>query len=245
MGPDYLGLLAGYVAAVGAFWVLFLAIPGFMQTRHEVQFHRPWLELLLLAVGIAGVLGVGQLFVRNMLLPNDNDLFQSLNQILIFAPAVIVLTFQRPFWHKNFLPLDRAVSGLGFGLVLALLAFTAFIAASRGLGAWPAAAGQVLSIGNVDYVVQVALEDLLIAALAARLTAATNIWVAIGVTAALFAAGHIPSMLAEGATLTELWTLVLDTGLGVLVIGAIIVSRNVWWFIPVHSVMDLTQFLQP
>jgi hypothetical protein len=52
-------------------------------------------------------------------------------------------------------------------------------------------------------------------------------------------------MLAEGATLTGLWTLVLDTGLGVLVIGAIIVSRNVWWFIPVHSVMDLTQFLQP
>lgn len=244
MGPDYLGLLAGYVAAAGIFWVLFLAAPGIMQAQ-PVQIQRPWLELVLLAVGIAGVIGVGQLYVAKMLLPEEGELFQSLNQILIFAPALVVLVFLRPFWAKNFLPPDRAASGLGLGLVLALLAFTAFIAASRGIGAWPGAAGQVLSFGNISIVVQVVLEDILIAALAARLAAATNAWVAIGVTAALFAAAHVPAMLAEGASLTELWTLLLDTGLGVLVIGAIIMSRNVWWFIPVHSVMDLTQFLQP
>jgi hypothetical protein len=188
-----------------------------------------------------------------MLLPNEGELYRSLNQILIFAPAVVVLAFMRPFWPKNLLPLDRAVSGLGLGLVLALLAFTAFIAASRGIAAWPEAASQILTgnfparpgVDSVSTVVQVALEDLLIAALAARLTAATNVWVAIGVTAALFAAAHIPAMLAGGATLVQLWTLVLDTGLGVLAVGAIIVSRNVWWFIPVHSVMDLTQFLGP
>jgi hypothetical protein len=197
----------------------------------------------LLAVGIAGVIGVGQLFQAKMLLPDEGELFQSLNQILIFAPALFVLAFFRPFGIKNFLPPDRAVSGLMLGVVLALLAFTAFIAASRGMGAWPGAAAQVLSFDNLSIIVQVALEDLLIAALAARLAAATNAWVAIGVSAALFAAGHIPAMLAEGASLTDLWTLVLDTGLGVLVIGAIIASRNVWWFIPVHSVMDLTQFI--
>jgi hypothetical protein len=245
MGPDYLGLLAGYVAAAGAFWVLFLAIPGFMQPHLQVQFQNPWLELVLFALGVAGVIGVGQLFQAKMLLPDEGVLFESLNQILIFAPGIIVLAFMRPFWLKNYLPLDRAASGLGLGLVLALLAFTAFIAASRGMGAWAGAAAQILRFENVPIVVQVALEDILIAALAARLTAATNVWVAIGVTAALFAAGHIPAMLAEGATLTQLWTLVLDTGLGVLVIGAIIASRNIWWFIPVHSVMDLTQFLTP
>jgi len=141
MGPDYLGLLAGYVAAAGAFWVLFLAAPGIMQAQ-PVQIQRPWLELLLLAIGIAGVLGVGQLYVAKRLLPEQGEFFQSLNQILIFAPAVAVLVFLRPFWAKNYLPLDRAVSGLGLGLVLALLAFTAFIAASRGIGAWPGAAGQ-------------------------------------------------------------------------------------------------------
>jgi hypothetical protein len=244
MGPDYLGLLAGYVAAAGVFWVLFLAAPGIIQAQ-AAQFQRPWLELLALAIGIAGVLGVGQLFVAKMLLPDEGVLFESLNQILIFAPALVVLAFFQPFTMKNFLPLDRAVSGLGLGLVLALLAFTAFIAASRGMGAWADAAAQTLRFENVPIVVQVALEDILIAALAARLTAATNVWVAIGVTAALFAVGHIPAMLAEGASLTDLWTLMLDTGLGVMVIGAIIVARNVWWFIPVHSVMDLTQFLTP
>jgi hypothetical protein len=244
MGPDYLGLLAGYVAAAGVFWVLFLAAPGIMQAR-PVQIQRPWLELGLLAVGIAGVIGVGQLFQAKMLLPNGGELFRSLNQILIFLPALIVLGFLQPFWAKNYLPLDRAASGLGLGVVLAMLAFTAFIATSRGMAAWPAAAGQVLSVGSISIAVQVLLEDILIAALAARMVAATNIWVAIVVTAALFAAAHIPAMLAEGSSLTDLWTLVLDTGLGVMVIGAIIVSRNVWWFFPVHAVMDLTQFLTP
>ena len=113
------------------------------------------------------------------------------------------------------------------------------------MGAWPEMGRQIASVGNVSIAVQVLLEDVLIAALAARLVAATNWMVAIGVAAALFAAAHIPAMLAEGASINDLSSLVLDTGLGVMVIGAIIVSRNVWWFWPVHAVMDLTQFLQP
>jgi hypothetical protein len=245
MGPDYLGLLAGYVAAAGAFWVLFLAIPGFMRSRQTVEIGRPWLELAALVAGVAGVIGVGQLYQRHMLLPEQGELFQSLNQILIFAPALAVLAFLRPFWPKNYLPLDRAFSGLGLGVVLSLLALTTFVAASRGIAQWPSAAAQVFAFGSISIAVQVLMEDILIAATAARLVAATNAWVAIGLTAALFAAGHIPAMLAEGASLTDLGTLVLDTGLGVIVIGAVIASRNVWWIVPVHAVMDLTQFLKP
>jgi hypothetical protein len=245
MGPDYLGLLAGYVAAAGAFWVLFLAIPGFMRTGHAVAISRPWIELAAIAVSVAGVIGVGQLYQRGMLLPEQGELLESLNQILIFAPALAVLAFLRPFWPKNYLPLDRAISGLGLGIALSVLALTAFVAASRGIAQWPSAAAQVFSFGSISIAVQVLLEDILIAAVAARLVAATNVWIAIGATAALFAAGHIPAMLAAGASLTDLGTLVLDTGLGVMVIGAIIASRNVWWLFPVHAVMDLTQFLKP
>jgi len=125
-----------------------------------------------------------------------------------------------------------------------LIAFMAFIAATRGIAAWPEMGLQIANFGNISIAVQVLLEDILIAALAARLVAATKVWIAIVVAAALFAAAHIPAMLAEGAGLSQLSTLLLDTGLGVLVIGAIITSRNVWWFWPIHAVMDLTQFLK-
>jgi hypothetical protein len=245
MGPDYLGLLAGYAAATGAFWALFLAAPGFVRTPETAEIRRPWTELGALALSVAGVIGVGQLYQRGMLLPEQGELFQSLNQILIFAPSLLVLALMRPFWARNYLPLDRAFSGLGLGIVLSLLALTVFVAASRGITQWPSAAGQVFGVASISIAVQVLLEDILIAALAARLVAATNLWVAISATAALFAAAHIPAMLAEGASLSDLSTLVLDTGLGVIVIGAIVASRNVWWFFPVHAVMDLTQFLKP
>ena len=245
MGPDYLGLLAGYVAAAGVFWVLFFAAPGFVRAHEAVEIRRPWVELGALALSVAGVIGVGQLYQRGMLLPEQGELFQSLNQVLIFAPALVMLAVMRPFWAKNYAPLDRALTGLGLGIVLSLLALTAFVAVSRGIAEWPSAAGQVFRVSSISIAVQVLLEDILIAALAARLVAATNVWIAIGATAALFAAAHIPAMLAEGAGLSDLSTLVLDTGLGVMLIGAIIASRNVWWFFPVHAVMDLTQFLKP
>jgi hypothetical protein len=180
-----------------------------------------------------------------MLLPEEGEIFQSANQVSIFLPALIVLVLQGSFWRKNYLPLGAGIAGgLGLGVVLALVAFTAFIAATHGIAAWPEMGRQVASLGNVSIAVQVLLEDILIAALAARLVAATKMWVAIVVAAGLFAAAHIPAMLAEGAGLNQLSTLLLDTGLGVLVIGAIIASRNVWWFFPVHAVMDLTQFLK-
>jgi hypothetical protein len=244
MGADYLGLLAGYGAAMAAFWAVFLVLkPGFLR-QESVVIERPWLELALLALSVAGVIGVGQLYVRGMLLPEEGEFFQSANQLLIFAPAILVLVLLGSFWRKNFLPLDGAAGGLLLGVGLALAAFTAFVTARHGIGAWPELGRQVASVGNISIVVQVLLEDVLIAALAARLVAATNWMVAIGVTAALFAAAHIPAMLAEGASINDLSSLLLDTGLGVLVIGAIIVSRSVWWFWPVHAVMDLTQFLK-
>jgi hypothetical protein len=177
-------------------------------------------------------------------LPGDSELFRSANQVLIFLPALAVLVLQGSFWRKNFLPLEGAAGSLILGLGLALAAFTVFVAARHGIGAWPEMGRQIAGPASISIAVQVLLEDILLAALAARLLAATNWMVAIGAVAALFAAAHIPAMLAEGVALNELGSLVLNTGLGVVVIGAIIVSRNVWWFWPLHAVMDLTQFLR-
>jgi len=245
MGPNYVGLLVGYAAAVATSWAVFLVFkPAFLR-QERVAIARPWIELGVLAVGVAGVIGVGQLYVRHMLLPEEGEFFQSANQVLIFLPALVVLVLQGSFWRKNYLPLGAGLAGgLGLGVVLALIAFMAFIAATRGIAAWPEMGLQIANFGNISIAVQVLLEDILIAALAARLVAATKVWIAIVVAAALFAAAHIPAMLAEGAGLSQLSTLLLDTGLGVLVIGAIITSRNVWWFWPIHAVMDLTQFLK-
>ena len=60
--------------------------------------------------------------------------------------------------------------------------------------------------------------------------------------AVLFAAGHIPALLAGDAVLEEILSLTLDAGLGIVAISVVQRSADVWWFWCVHFVMDMTQF---
>jgi hypothetical protein len=78
--------------------------------------------------------------------------------------------------------------------------------------------------------------------LAVRFSAALGTRTTIGLVAVLFAAGHIPTMLSNGATLSELTSLLGDALLGVLVIRTAMRSRDIWWIWCVHFAMDMTQF---
>jgi hypothetical protein len=94
----------------------------------------------------------------------------------------------------------------------------------------------------VDEAFQVLFEDVAIAILLVRLAAAIGKPAAVMLAASLFAAGHIPSMLAQGASASELVALLRDVTLGLVVLGAVLRSGDILWFWPVHVTMDLTQF---
>jgi hypothetical protein len=89
---------------------------------------------------------------------------------------------------------------------------------------------------------QVGLEDLTIAILFVRLAQAAGRLGATLVVACLFAAGHIPAMLAQGASWLEVAGTLRDAGLGVAVILVLQRSRDVLWFWPLHYCLDMTQF---
>jgi hypothetical protein len=103
-------------------------------------------------------------------------------------------------------------------------------------------AARIFRYANLDEAVQVLLEDLVIAVLYVRIAAAMGQARAVVLVAVLFAAGHIPTMLAQGASVTELASLFLDTGLGVAVIMTLQRSRDILWFWVVHFSMDMLQF---
>jgi len=65
---------------------------------------------------------------------------------------------------------------------------------------------------------------------------------AIGIVAALFAAGTSRRSSPEGAPLSETLSLAGDTVLGVIVLSTVRHSRDILWFWPVHAVLDLSQF---
>ncbi|HSJ16415.1 MAG TPA: CPBP family glutamic-type intramembrane protease [Longimicrobiales bacterium] len=102
--------------------------------------------------------------------------------------------------------------------------------------------GRIWRYEHVDEMVQVFLEDLTIAILFVRLAAALGSGWATVIVAVLFAAGHIPTMVSQGATWLELGGLLGDVGLGVAVILVLQRSRDVVWFWCIHFCLDMTQF---
>ena len=199
--------------------------------------------MVLLAV--VGVLVLGGLWARGVRLPETgrwSPLTASLNQILIFSPVLLVPVLRRHPLRTALVRTDRLWLRLLLGVGCAALALAVHIAVRRALGEPVRLLPDFASAENVDIAVQVLLEDLAVAILLVRLAAATGRRATIVLAALLFAAAHIPAMLAGGAAAAELIALVRDVALGVLVLGAVLRSGDVAWFWPVHLTMDLTQF---
>ncbi len=86
------------------------------------------------------------------------------------------------------------------------------------------------------------MEDIAIAYLFIRIRAVMGLRGTIFLVAALFAAGHIPTMITEGYSFTELGGLLLDASLGVGVLYAVQKSSDILWFWCIHFAMDMMQF---
>lgn len=243
MQSHYAGIVAGYVLATAVVWFLLAATPSVVKAREDVAFARPWLSLGVLALAVVATLGVGQVHVRGWLLPEPNVALQALNQLLIFAPIVTVVAMHPQRLVSGGAPLGGALAGLPIGAVLAVGAVVSY-ALTRGLSAeLEQLASFILRTDNLDYAVQVLLEDIAIAALLLRARGVIGArWTVVGV-AVLFALAHVPAMLTEGANMAaELPSLAISVTIGLMVMGAVLATRSIWWVWPVHTVMDITQF---
>lgn len=244
LDPHYLGLLAGYAAAGVLILVMQRLLPPSVLSLPAPQVSRPWLDLALLLLAVAAALGIGQAYSADLLFDHGNPILESLNQLAIFSPILIVLMLRPGGISSAFLPL-RGALGLPVGIVVAGVSLLAYAAARGFPEEYAALAQSVVAPKNAKLLVQVALEDIAIAALLTRLVVITGRPAAIVVVAVLFAAAHVPAMLAKDVIGAEEWIgLAGDTVIGVLILSAILMTRSIWWFVPVHFAMDMTQFFQ-
>jgi hypothetical protein len=192
------------------------------------------------------VIAIGQAYVHGLLMSSAAKKvppLDALAQILIFSPVFVVMALRRQSLETVWLPVNRVWLRVLFGVGLALAALAVSLVIVGKAETWPEVVASIYQPNKLSYFVQVFLEDIAIAFLFVRIAAAIGVRPAILLTSALFAAGHIPTLLAQGASLSELTTLLLDAGLGALMIGVVARSRDVWWFWQVHFVMDMTQFV--
>lgn len=241
----YWALLAGYVTALIG-WIIFARLLPASWPRCElIVFPHPWRELGYALLAAVGVIVLGQAYVRGQLLPSkatEQPVLDAVNQLLIFSPVFVLLYLRKHSLKTVWLPTDRVWPRILAGIVLALAALAVFLQVQAGSASLSTVLSRIVQPRNCSYLVQVLLEDIVVAFLFVRIAAAIGVRAAIVMTGILFAAGHIPTLLAQGVTFPELATLFLDAGLGVLMISVLQRSSDVWWFWMVHFAMDMTQF---
>jgi hypothetical protein len=244
--PYGVALAAAYASALVAWWLLARRWPSWWSPVTTVRIERPWREILWTVLAIAGVIGIGQLYMRGFLFDASgarHALLESVNQLLIFSPMLALLWVRRLGWQSAWIRTDRVLLRCTIGLGLALLAIAVFTFGASGARPWIAVVPAVFRVENVPHAVQVLLEDVAIAMLVVRLGAALGRRTTLIAVAALFAAGHVPAMLVDGASAAELFGLIRDFLLGLGIIGVAWRSSDVWWLWPVHFAMDMLQFV--
>jgi hypothetical protein len=245
MITQHLALLIGYTCALLGWVVLARLFPGLWPGQEKVTFPNPIVELIWAFVALIAVLGIGQLYQRDLLLPSDgayHPALDAINQVIIFSPLSILLIVRRHGLHTAWLPTRRVWLRILAGLILALMAILAYTLSRTGSDSWAQVVPRVYQWTNFSFLIQVLLEDFAIAILFVRLRAVLGLKVVIVLVAVLFAAGHIPALIAGGAEAGELLSLFLDAGLGVLAISVLQRSADIWWFWGVHFAMDMMQF---
>lgn len=241
----YAALVVSYAVALAGWFALNKLFSDLWPAGSRPFFSHPWRETGLALVSVVGVLLVGQLYVQRLLLPEAGPagpMLAAVNQVLIFSPVILLLVLRRDPPSSAWIDPRRAPARIGAGILLASLALLVYALTRVGADSFFAMAARLPRYQHIDEAVQVLLEDITIAVLFVRISAAIGTNRAILLVALLFAAGHIPALIAGGATASELLSLLRDAALGVAVIAVLQHSRDVLWFWCVHFVMDMMQY---
>ena len=238
-------LVIAYATVCALWWGLSRVVPLWRQVD-RATFARPWTEAGLALAGVIMVLLLGQLWSRGVRLSASGTwqpLAESVNQLLIFCPVILLPIIRKQSLASAWIQRNRLWARLAIGVGLALIALLLFSLLTSGGSSYWDTIKTVFRLTNAHFAVQVLLEDLAIAVVFVRIAAALHLRWAILLVAALFAVGHLPALLASGASTAEILGLVRDFGLGILVIGTLWRGADISWFWPVHFALDMTQFI--
>lgn len=242
---DYFYLYLAYGVAIGC-WYLYARQRENKSDFPPPSLKRPGLEFAFGLIAACLTIGIGQLYLKGLLLPNFAQIgfiTEAINQLLIFSPFGLLLVFRGQHLETAWYPKEGKLRSIGVGLLIALFALTIFLFAKGRTATFFKDLSFIYSYQNLPELVQVFAEDFAISLMLYRLMAWIGTQRAIIGIALLFAITHIPAMISKGVEIENFTGLVFDAGLGFLVLSFVAKSRNFLWFWMIHFAMDMTQFL--
>lgn len=243
MTSHYIALVPAYATAASLWFVISLFLKTLWNNEATTEFKKPWLEFVYAIIAVLMILGIGQLYIRAMLIPNNgNNYIDALNQFLIFSPTILLIIARQQSIKSIWLPISRIPVRIFIGLIIALISLFIYWLIRKNAAGYVSILSNTYNPKNISHLVQVFMEDITIALVFVRLSAWIGREWAIGIVALLFAAGHIPSLLSSGASTIEISSLFIDTFIAIVILSAVSKSKDIWWFFMVHFALDMAQY---
>ncbi len=237
-------LTAAYLVACGAWLAAHRLRPSWWPDRAPLRTDHKWIDLTFGFVGVALVIGIGQVWRLGWLLPQPQgwvgDLTWQVNNLIIYAPIFIVLAHRRQSTETIYLSARGLVVKLAAGLVLGFLAMAVFLALRGEIERLPAVVAASIGGENLKYALPVFLEGVALAFLFVRLQWALGLWPALVGPGLLFAAAHIPRQIESGLGAAEMVAyFVVTATVAFAALYTMQRSRDVIWIGMVHYLMDI------
>ena len=244
----YPALYAGYAAAALALWGAAAVRPALWP--RAVQTPNASLPLWRTLAIIISVLALGQVYQAGLMLPEHTtwrDAARLANQLLIFLPvfAVVAVSMHdgdETVRGRAFVPRNGIAQRLAIGCAVAAIATFVFLTVRPDAARLSTMPARLLASPNAAHAAQILGEDFAMGLILASAVRHVGPKAAVIAAGSLFAAGHIPTMVAQGAPLADFPALAADAGLAAGMMALVLRLRDLWPIWPVHVAMDLMQF---
>jgi len=210
------------------------------------RFANPWREVGYAVIACLAVVAIGQLYQRVWHFSAVGTMAPvagAVNHFLIFSPIGLLLLIRGQTLDTAWVPRNRILTRVAIGLGLAGIAILTYCVCRGRSGEFLPLLHRIYRFDRLEHLAQVFFEDVAIAVLMVRLSAALGRpWVAAILVGVLFAAAHIPALIGEGASSADLFRLVWDSLLCTAIVLFAQRSADIWWLWCIHFPLDMTQF---
>ncbi len=240
----FLSVVAAYLTACGAWLLLRRVRPQLWPAHRVLETSRPWLDFGLVFVAVACILGLGQAWRAEYLLPEPagwhGDLLWNLNNLIIYSPLFIVLAARRQSPATIYLSADGVGVKLATGLVFGIGTVIVYTLLRGDPQRLSAVAWQAVHRDSLRHFVPVFLEGVALAFAFVRLRRVVGHVAALLLPAIIFALAHVPRQLESGTPLPEMMAYFAVTGVvTVAVLHVLERSQDILWLGVVHYLMDV------
>lgn len=245
MDPHYISLILAYGSGMILWWLINNQFPLIWSNNISLTFKNPLFEFILSILSVVLIILLGQLYNYNLLIPDRGIIYlNAINQLIIFSPSILLVLIRRQSPKTIWLPKNNILLRIlsGFGITACSFLVYWFSRNYYGDYSFTSTFLNIFHHQNLSFAVQIFMEDVTIALIFVRLQAWIGRRYSIIIVAILFAVGHIPTMIFNGADIVGLSTLLLDSFLGIIVLLTLSKSRDISWFFILHFTMDMTQF---